>query len=204
MKANKNLSSKLPEIIVLCLYTALLAFVAYFHEPWYDEAQSWLIARAASIKDMFFYIPHYEGHPPFWWLILAPFAKVGLPYEITLKTINIALCSFGIGLFLFKAPFKRLFKFLIPFSFFLFYQYGIISRCYCLTIIAFMLAAITYQNRNIKPFAYVGSLMFLCATSAYGIIFSGGLAIVWLLELYPFSVKEILQKRQSDRLRQRA
>lgn len=196
MKANKNLSSKLPEIIVLCLYTLLLALVVYFHEPYFDEAQSWLIARAASIKDMFFYIPHYEGHPPFWWLILAPFAKAGFPYEITLKTVNIVLCSVGVCLFLFKAPFKRLFKFLIPFSFFLFYQYGVISRCYCLTIIAFMLVAISYQNRNIKPFAYVGSLMLLCASSAYGVIFSGGLAIVWLLELYPFSLKEILQKRQ--------
>ena len=46
------------------------------------------------------------------------------------------------------------------------------------------------------PFAYVGSLMMLCATSAYGIVFSGGLAIVWLLEMWPFSVRDILQKRQ--------
>lgn len=207
MKANKNifvrfsdflenLPTKLPEIIVLFLYTVLLAFIAYFHEPWFDEAQSWLIARAASIKEMFFYIPHYEGHPPFWWLILAPFAKAGFPYEITLKTINISLCSFGMGLFLFKAPFKRVIKFLVPFTYFMFYQYGIVSRCYCLSIIAFMLAAITYQNRNIKPFAYVGSLMMLCASSAYGIVFSGGLAIVWLLEMWPFPFKDILQKRQ--------
>lgn len=207
MKANKNIflkfsdfleniPTKWPEIIVLCLYAGLLAIVAYFHEPWFDEAQSWLIARAASVKEMFFYIPHYEGHPPFWWLILAPFAKAGLPYEITIKTINITLCSFGMGLFLFKAPFKRIVKFLIPFTYFMFYQYGIISRCYCLVIIAFMLVSITYQNRNIKPFHYVASLMMLCASSAFGIVFSGGLAIVWLLELYPFTFKDILQKRQ--------
>lgn len=207
MKANKNIflkfsdfleniPSKKPELIVLCLYTVLLAFIAYFHEPWFDEAQSWLIARSASLKEMFFFIPHYEGHPPFWWLILAPFAKAGLPYEITLKTINIILCSVGISLFLFKAPFKRIIKLLIPFTYFLFYQYGIVSRCYSITIIAFMLAAITYQNRNTKPFAYVGSLMLLCASSAYGIVFSGGLAIVWLLEMLPFSFKDILHKRQ--------
>lgn len=207
MKANKNIllrffdffeniPGKFPEIFVLCLYTVLLAIIAYFHEPWFDEAQSWLIARAAGFKEMLFYIPHYEGHPPFWWFVLAPFAKAGLPYELTLKTINISLCSIGMGLFLFKAPFKRVIKFLIPFTYCMFYQYGIISRCYCLTIIAFMLVSITYQKRNIKPFAYVGSLMLLCASHAFGIIFSGGLAIVWLWEMLPFTLKDILQKRQ--------
>lgn len=207
MKANKNIflrftdfleniPTKWPEIIVLCLYAGLLGFVAYFHEPWFDEAQSWLIARAASLKEMFFIIPHYEGHPPLWWFVLAPFAKAGLPYEITLKSINITLCSIGMALFLFKAPFKRIVKFLIPFTYFMFYQYGIISRCYCLVIIAFMLVCITYQNRNIKPFHYVASLMFLCASSAFGIVFSGGLAIVWLLELWPFNLKDILKDKQ--------
>ncbi len=207
MKANKNIfqkfsdfleniPTKLPEAAVLCLYIALIAFVSYYHEPWFDEAQSWLIARAASLKEILFIRPHYEGHPPFWWLILAPFAKAGLPYEITIKTINIAFCSLGMGIFLFKAPFKRIIKFLIPFTYFMFYQYGVISRCYCLVIVAFMLVSLTYHSRNIKPFAYIASLILLCSSSAFGIIFSGGLAVVWLLELWPFTLKDIFTKRE--------
>ena len=207
MKANKNIFQKFesflesiptkwPEFAVLCLYTILLAVITYYHEPWFDEAQSWLIARSASLKEMFLTLPHYEGHPPFWWMILAPFAKAGLSYEPTIKAINIFLCSFGVFLFLFKSPFKRTVKFLIPFTYFIFYQYGVISRCYCLVIIAFMFVSITYRNRNSSPFAYLSALMLLCFSHAFGTVVSGGLAIVWILELWPFVFKDILYKKQ--------
>ena len=62
-----------------------------FHEPWFDEAQSWAIARSGTIKEILFEIPHYEGHPPLWHLILVPFAKLGAPYELSLAAVNIFL-----------------------------------------------------------------------------------------------------------------
>lgn len=53
---------------VLLMYCVLHLFMTLFHEPWYDEAEAWQIARCASIKDILFTIPHYEGHPPLWHL----------------------------------------------------------------------------------------------------------------------------------------
>lgn len=53
---------------VLLIYCALHLALTVFHEPWYDEAEAWQIARCASIKDILFTIPHYEGHPPLWHL----------------------------------------------------------------------------------------------------------------------------------------
>ncbi len=76
-------------ILALSFFSVLLIIVISFHEPWFDEAQSWLIARDASFHDMLLVIPHYEGHPPLWWFILSIPSKLGLPYEISLKTINV-------------------------------------------------------------------------------------------------------------------
>lgn len=72
-------------IAVFAAYIAVVACVMAFHEPWFDEAQSWLIARDASFRDMLLVRPHYEGHPPLWWLMLSVPAKLGVPYEIGLK-----------------------------------------------------------------------------------------------------------------------
>ena len=60
----------------------------YFHEPWFDEAQAYLLARDSSFHDLLMYWTHYEGHPPLWHLLLRGAVKVGLPYELALKSVN--------------------------------------------------------------------------------------------------------------------
>lgn len=49
------------EAIVLGLYVLLSGWITHFHEPWADEAQSWLIARDSSLSDLFLKRLHYEG-----------------------------------------------------------------------------------------------------------------------------------------------
>ena len=57
--------------IVLAAYVIVVGTVMCFHEPWFDEAQAWLIARDCSWWEMILERPHYEGHPPLWWMMLA-------------------------------------------------------------------------------------------------------------------------------------
>ena len=64
------------ETIILILYASAVLVIMYFHEPWFDEAQAWLIAQDASLVELLTSITHYEGHPPIWFLALMPFAKL--------------------------------------------------------------------------------------------------------------------------------
>lgn len=177
----KSYDKKL-NIVVLFTYSILLLFVIYFHEPWYDEAQSWLIARDASYYDMLFYIPHYEGHPPFWWLLLSIPAKLGLPYELSLKSIQFLFSSIATYLIVFKSPFPSKIRLLLPFTYFPFYQYGVQARPYSIMLCILCSCAITWKHRNKKPLRFCLTLMLLCLTSAYGIILSCGIAISWTFE----------------------
>ena len=171
-------------ILVLFLYAAFLLLVISFHEPWYDEAQSWLIARDASFHDLLFRLPHYEGHPSFWWLLLAVPAKLGLPFQIGLRGIQVIFAILGEYLLIFHSPFPRWIRLFLPFTYFFFYQYGIMSRPYSIMLCAVCLAAMTWQERNRKPFRFVLSLMLLCLTCAFGILIAGGIAVVWCLEIF--------------------
>lgn len=182
--------------LVLLLYVGCMIVITLYHEPWYDEAQSWLIARDASITDIIFKVPHFEGHPPLWHLYLVPYAKLGMPFEAGIKSASILLNAAAMGIMLFKAPFPKIYRFLIPFTYFFFYQYGVISRCYSLLILGFVLAALTWKSRNEKPFRFVLSLMLISSSSAYGILFAAGITLVWLAGIikgrsYPKSFRKV-------------
>lgn len=180
----ESIPGKKPEFIVSIMYAVTHLLMALVHEPWYDEAVAWQIARCASIQDILFEIPHYEGHPPLWHLILAPFAKLGAPYELSLSIVSLIFAGIACFLIIYKSPFPRIIRLLLPFTYFFFYQYSVISRPYCVMMLAFVLLAMVYDKRNTKPGVYVALLMLLCLTSAYGIVIAGGLAIAWILEMW--------------------
>lgn len=172
------------DVITLIIYLLGVCTVSFFHEPWFDEAQSWAIARSGTIKEILFEIPHYEGHPPLWHLILVPFAKLGAPYELSLAVVNIFFMTLAVAVLLFKSPFPKLIRCLLPFNFFLFYQYGVVSRPYCILVLAIFLAAVCYKNRNEHPVKYLLCLALMCAVHSYGLIIAGCLCIVWLIEIF--------------------
>lgn len=182
-KTESRKKDLLAGLIVLAIYTVGLIVISCFHELTFDESQAWLIAKCASYKEILTYIPHYEGHPPLWHLILSVFAKNGVPVDLSLKAVNITFSTAAMALLIFRSPFPKAVRFILPFTYYFFYQYGVVSRPYSLTMIAVFLAAITYKERNKKPFLYILSLSLLCLTTAYGIILSGGLCIVWSAEI---------------------
>lgn len=178
----EGIPNRIPEIMVLVLFPILVAVFGYFHEPWFDEAQAWQIAKCASFKEILFYLPHFEGHPPLWHLILSVFAKNGFPYEITIKVIAFIFSYISVFLILFKSPFYRIIRVLLPFTYFLFYDSTIISRPYCLVMVAFAILAITYYKKNEKPFQYGLGLILLASTQAFSFVIASFLTLVWFVE----------------------
>lgn len=166
------------------LFIALYVLLAFFHEPMYDEAQAWMIAKDASWYELFFEIPHYEGHPPLWHLILALFAKSGIPFDIGLRIPGAIFSIATAALIIFKSPFPKPVKYALPFTYYMFFRYSVVVRPYCITMLAFCLAALAYRKRAEKPFAFAGALMLLCMSNAYGMMFAAGICVVWIVELF--------------------
>ncbi len=189
--------SRAPERIAVIAYFLCRSLMAFVHEPWFDEALAWLIARDSSISEILFTAPHYEGHPSLWHLVLMPFAKLGAPYELSLNFVSLIFSGIAMALFIYKAPFKRIIRIILPFTYFMFYQYSVVNRPYCMMMLAFVLMAITYNKRNEHPGHFVISLWFLCVTGAYGLVIAGGICIVWLIEMF-LDGKKISKTKNSD------
>lgn len=172
------------EWLAFGLFIVLYIFISVFHEPMYDEAQAWMIARDASWWELLFEVPHYEGHPPFWHLILAVFAKCGVPFEIGLRIPGAFFCITAVGILIFRSPFPKTVKCLLPFTYYIFFRYSIVVRPYCMTMLGMFLVAGLYKNKHNKPFGFMAALMLLCASSAYGMVFAAGICVVWIIELF--------------------
>lgn len=175
---------KRPEWIAFVLFAALYCVVSVFHEPWFDEAQAWQIAKCAGFRDIFLEIPHYEGHPPLWHLLLSVPAKLGVPFEAGLKSVGGIIAAANAYWLLFRSSLPRVVRLLLPFNYFVFYQYGVIVRPYGLLLLALLLLSEQFSQRNEKPWRFALLLMLLCLISALGIVLAGGLALCRVWELW--------------------
>ena len=180
--------NKINLVVMLC-YSIITFITLLFHESWRDEAQAWLIARDLNIIDIFRQMK-YEGHPVIWYLILVPFAKLGLPY-IFVKIVSWLICNIAVWLILKKAPFNLILKILFIFSMPMIYLYPSISRSYCLIPLAITIVAIYFGQRHEKPIQYILSILFLANTH---VIMYGMVGILLLL----FYIEELIQNRKTN------
>ncbi len=170
-------------IAIMCLYSLITLILIFFHENWRDEAQSWLIARDLSFIDIIKQMA-YEGHPCLWYLIIAPFAKLGFPY-ITQNIISWIIMNISAIILLKKAPFDKVIKTLILFSAPFIYLFPVISRSYCLIPLAIFLIAATYKKRREEPIKYILSIILLAYTHVIMFGLVGAL-------LFAFFFKELI------------
>lgn len=124
--------------IVLCFYCCCI------HEPWSDEAQSWLIANELSPLEMFSNI-HYEGHPILYHLIIKPFTYI-LPFSLSQFT-SFLFVSVALMLF-YKTDMDNNLFILLATSPICFYYIGAFARSYSLAWIFIALTVYLYPRRK--------------------------------------------------------
>ncbi len=171
-------------IFVLCawlLYVLMVSIVAFYHEPWSDEAQAWLLARDSSVRDLLLIRMHYEG-PVLWHLVLKILTSLHLGYG-SMTVLSVIIASMGIVAFFRWSPFPLLLTVLIPFTYFLFYQYAVIARCYVLLPLLLFSVMIAKRDAFQKPARFFLLLFLLMNVSIHGFLLSGSLFVLHLLLL---------------------
>lgn len=178
-------------LVILVVFIALSIFVGANHEPWSDEAQSWLIARDATVGEILCTIERYEGTPPLWHLLLKVLINLGYKYEY-LYLISVFFSSLGVVLLLFKLKLPNVIKILLPFTYFFLYEYTVKARSYCLIFPLLVLIAIIYKDRKEKVILYNFLLAILASISLHSALISG---ILYLSEVYEIFISIIKESK---------
>ncbi|MCX7709396.1 MAG: hypothetical protein N2484_06050 [Clostridia bacterium] len=166
---------------VFAVYVVFLSIAVVNHEPWFDEAQAWLLARDASPFSLLSEYMRYEGSPALWHLVLMLPAKLHLPYFSLNLTAGL-ISAVSVYIFLHHSPFPPVVKVLYPFSFFAFYQYAVVARSYVLIPLLLFLTAMAYRNKSSHPYVFVFLLILLSNVSLHGAIIAIGIMGVHALD----------------------
>jgi hypothetical protein len=173
---------ELPEIITLLLYGGLLAWALPHHEPWADEAQAWQIVRTLPIRQIFSALS-YEGHPGFWYLCLWVLSRLHVSY-FGMRCFAAAIGFLGVAVLVTTSPFPRFIKLLLPFTFYLAFQYAIVARSYVFVPLLLFLCAYFWPQRLHRPITIALCLGLLANVALHAAVISGGLAITYLIDLW--------------------
>ena len=189
-------SGRLLEVLVLFVQAALLTVLVIHHEPWFDEAQAWLLVRDCDLTDLVSLYLGYDTSPPLWHLLLMVPAKLRLPYHPTLNLLSAGCAVLASALFLFGTSLPRFFRLLLPFTYGLGYQYSVVARSYAPLVALLALLAVLYPRRMERPGRYLLALLFLAATYFHGTLVAGTLYAVFVLERLAAAFRAPTGRRQ--------
>lgn len=146
------------------------------HAMWRDEVNAFGIAASAGTFPHLLSLVRYEGHPWLWYGLLWLVSKV------TLDPVGMKVLQAGIGSAIYLmigvwSPFSRVEKLMLFLSYFVCFEYTVLSRMYGLML---LLALLYVRRRAIKPAGVAGNAALLGAlanTDLTGLMLSGALLL---------------------------
>lgn len=174
MTSQRNLLGpgfRLLEGLALLLYATVLSLMLPFHESWGDEVTAWLLGRNSSLRLLFGHLLRREGSPGLWHLLLWCLARMHLSFA-AVHWICLVIAIGGVYVLLRWCSLPRPIKLLLPFGFYLAYQYAVIARSYVLfPLLVFSATALLSSSRcRLVPLAVVLGL--LANSCAHGAVYS--------------------------------
>ena len=161
--------------VLVVLYLSLHLFLILHHEAFRDEAQAWTIAKNTSLSELFADLS-IEGHPCLWFLIIRPFANLGMSYRY-FGVISLVFMGISAALFLYLAPFGDALKVITLFSFAFCYNSPVMPRTYCVITLLIILLACLWPRRTEKPILYGCLIALLFQSHIILAGFAGGLVL---------------------------
>jgi hypothetical protein len=162
--------------IAVAAYALMVALTIRRHEPWADEAQSWLLGRDTSLAQLWGHLLHYEGTPGLWQTLVHALIRVGLPYG-GYNFVSAGLGFAAVVLLVRYAPLPLFIRISLPFTYYLCYQYAVIARSYALIAPLLFAIAVIYTQAPLRPALMTVLLALLAGVSVHGFLIS---ACIWV------------------------
>lgn len=173
-KPMSDVRARLPAYAGFAAYLTLLVLVIPRHEPWADEAHSWLLARDATLSELWTRLLHYEGTPGLWHTVLHALNRAGMPYD-GMNVISGLFAACGAWLLFRHSKFPLGIRLALPFTFFLGYQYAVVARSYALLPMLLFGCAMVWDSLPRRLPVFTALLCMLAAVSAHGVLLAGTL-----------------------------
>lgn len=159
-----------------------LPFLALFyvqlahHNLWRDELNAFAITWASPTLHSLFWHIHREGHPWLWYVILWLLSR----FTVSLTAFKLLQACIGTAIILLialRSPFRRWEKALILASYFISFEYTVISRMYGIVLLLLLLYCWERTMRPGRPIISAILLGFMASADVIGMILSAALLL---------------------------
>lgn len=151
------------------------------HVLWRDEMQAFMLSLSSGSPLDLFAKLKYEGHPGLWHLLLWIVTRVSSD-PACMQWLQLAI-ALGIWVLVWRAtPFSIIEKLLLLLSYFLFFEYFVMSRCYALGVLlgfGFIALSLYRPRQRFWPFVLLG---LLANCTLFGTIWSMVLAAFFVFK----------------------
>jgi hypothetical protein len=157
-------------VVALVVFAAAAAWSLARHSMWFDETQSWAIARSAHSLGGLWRNLRYEGHPPLWHLVLFVLTRFTTDVR-AMQVVTWCVATTSAAVVLFRAPWRLPVRILICASYLFAFEYTVLSRSYALTVLGFVVALAARRGSPVR----VVALVLVCFTSILGVVLAAAL-----------------------------
>jgi len=169
-------------MIITLLFSVIAGFGIYHHEMWRDELEIFMEMR--DVPGFLALFPDIQPLPNLYLSLLYPLIKLW-PDPVTFQLFHLLLITLAVFIFNKYSPFNHLQKIFFTFSYFIVFEYGIISREYSMLLlfVFFLVYLITRKKQNFILIAL--SMVILSNHHLYGIFVSISIFIYEVFYLAP-------------------
>ncbi len=166
-------------LLILSAFFILSLIGILYHEIWLDEAQHFLIARDSKTLAELFRVCRIEGHPVLWNVILFMITRFS-SNPFWMQFVHVLISCITVAVIL-KSNLNLLEKILVIFSYYLFYEYNIISRNYGISALL-MILLVYFYIRDPQALIRLAVIIFLLAqTHLFSLLFSFAFVISYII-----------------------
>ncbi|MFA6058787.1 MAG: hypothetical protein WC756_11360 [Taibaiella sp.] len=167
--------------LAFVIYLVIASFTMMHHELWGDELHSWNMAKTSNTFLELMQNRRYEGHPPVWHIILWLITRFTHNPEY-MQWVHLCIAAMAVYLVLFRSPLPLIIRILIPFGYYLLYEYAILSRNYMPGVLAgFLLCALLHKDFRYRLVIYYFLLLVMSYTHLLALILAGCIHLYFLL-----------------------
>ena len=171
-------------LIISLIITFIYSFITFntvlHHEIWADEAQVWQLCKYLSVEGLIKHLQN-EGHPPLFYFIVMPFAKIFTDI-IYMKIICWIFMCLAVFVLMYFSPFNIWLKLSIILSSGFLYFFPVLARNYSIIPFLVFFAAILYSKSKQHPVLYALTLVMIANTHIIMYVFTILLGIIFYYE----------------------
>ncbi|MEN0005172.1 MAG: hypothetical protein AAF798_13555 [Bacteroidota bacterium] len=157
-----------------------------YHELWKDEWQVWMMGRDMGWLELFGNL-YFEGHPALWYIYVKCWTYVyhlfpAFDQATILQVGHFMLAVAAFYWLLFRLRYPIWLKLSLLFSYFIFFEYGLVNRGYVLVLLlGFMLVERIADFRQ-KPWPVAILLFLLCQVEVYSTLMVAAFGVYLLAQ----------------------